>query len=168
MYFSVPSQQCWIISNSRQLSWAPADQSWGRGRGLTISEARYWDPVHTASFPPTSLQCPLHTTPENVGEKKRLSNSSCQEKLPQGVEWLPPGGLSILSNESVWENNLKSYSLQDWKHLGFPAFCSGAENGTLTILKLNYKQPEGPKTHARLPLILFYSTRRLPGFYTLL
>ena len=33
-------------------------------------------------------------------------------------------GLNIPSNGSVWENNLKGYSVQDRKHLGIPAVCT--------------------------------------------
>lgn len=87
----------------------------------------------------------LSTKKKEKKKRKRHSWSTCQEWLPQGVEWLPPSGLNIPSNESIWENNLKSHSLRDWKHLGLPAVCvqtaeNEVEDGTLTPLNLHYKQ----------------------------
>lgn len=50
-------------------------------RGLTVSEAGYWDPVHTASFASASSQCDLLGTPGNAGEQKRFGYSSCPKVL---------------------------------------------------------------------------------------
>lgn len=77
----------------------------------------------------TPLYFPLHlhnvawTRCQKMGEKRSFSYSICQEQLLLGVEWLLPNGLYILSNESICENNLKIYSLQHWKHIGFLSVC---------------------------------------------
>lgn len=116
----MPPQQRWIISNSLLLSWAPA----GSILGTRLGNIKCKILRSCISFSPASSQCHLHRMPENMKKKKALQLLQVPGVVAPRCWMTTTSGLNIPSNGSVWENNLKGYSVQDRKHLGIPAVCT--------------------------------------------
>lgn len=90
-------------------------------QGLAISNARYWDPAFHFPLHPHNVTC---TGCQKIWKKKALQLLQVPGVVAPRCWMTTTSGLNIPSNGSVWENNLKGYSVQDRKHLGIPAVCT--------------------------------------------